>query len=87
MKRILVGLALATTLGLAVPAIAGADVSLRVNPANPIVDEVVKASFKVKKPLRSGWHYEAMIVGQSGYNCASVSAVKTSKRNPAAGSS
>jgi hypothetical protein len=57
---------------------------VKINPAKPIVDDVVTVSFKVTNRLKSGWHYEFTILGGTGYACASF-VHKESKRRPAKG--
>lgn len=59
-------------------------VPLKVTPKKPIVDDDVVVKFKVKKPLKAGWHYEASVIARSGTECASFVYV-SSKRNPKKG--
>ena len=79
-RNILIATSLAGCLAVGTPT-AQARVQLKISPKTPIVDDNVTASFVVKQPLKAGWHYEGLIVGATGFDCAGF-VEKTSKRNP-----
>ena len=52
---------------------------LKVMPAKPYVDDEITVSFTTKKKLKSGWHFEASVLGRIG-DCAGFAMKATSKR-------
>jgi hypothetical protein len=80
--RFAVALAVAASLVAAAPA--SALVNVRVNPAKPIVDDAITASFKVDRNLKPGYHWEALLLADScGF--ASSFVHKVSKQKPKRG--
>jgi hypothetical protein len=72
MAVVAVAVLVAPASALASSTIPNGHTSLKISPRTPIVDEYLTVSFRPAKTLRAGWHYEAMLVGDSGYDCASL---------------